>query len=120
MPWGEEIGSQLPLDENLKSIEGDIHPGKALLFSDSPHSGLPPLSKQLMPIEAVESSADHQPSAVDPEDNQYKVEELVRKRRIRGKVQYLVKWLGYSDIENTWEAKRDIDPDLVAAFETSS
>jgi hypothetical protein len=44
----------------------------------------------------------------------------MRKRRIRGTVQYLVKWLGYPDGENTWEAKKDIDPGILAAFETRS
>jgi hypothetical protein len=28
-----------------------------------------------------------------------------------------VRWLGYPDSENSWERKRDIDPDIVAAFE---
>jgi hypothetical protein len=32
----------------------------------------------------------------------------------------LVKWLGYPDSENTWEAKKDIDPGIVAAFEAHS
>lgn len=117
--WEKEIGSELLSDENTGSIMGDMRPSKALLSSYSPDGGLLLLSKEMMSI-AVESSADHRPSAVDPEDNQYKVEKLVRKRRMRGKVQYLVKWLGYPDNENTWEAINDINPDLVAAFETNS
>jgi hypothetical protein len=28
-----------------------------------------------------------------------------------------VKWLGYPDSENTWEKRKDIDSDTVAAFE---
>jgi Chromo (CHRromatin Organisation MOdifier) domain len=68
----------------------------------------------------VEASASDRPPAVDPEDNQYKVEKLVRKRRKGRKVQYWAKWLGYPDSENTWEAQQDIDPEIVAAFDTSS
>ena len=118
--FDEEIGSVLLLDENFGSIEGEIHSGKVRLSSDSLHSGLLPLSGEIIPIEAVQSPADHRPSAVDPEDNQYKVEKLVRKRRMGEKVEYLVKWLGYPDNENNWEAKWDIDPDLVAVFEINS
>lgn len=41
------------------------------------------------------------PVAVDPDDRQFLVERLVRKR-VRGKrVQYLVKWQGYPENENT-------------------
>ena len=118
--WNEETGLELLLDEIVGPIEDDMRPGKVLLSSGSLPSGPLPLSKEMMSIEAVQSSADYRPSAVDPEDSQYKVEKLVAKRRMRGKIQYLVKWLGYPDNENTWEAKKDIDPDLVVAFETDS
>jgi hypothetical protein len=75
--------------ENGDFCVGTVHSGRVLLSSDSLHGGLLPLSKEMMSNEAVKSSADHRPSAVDPEDNQYKVERLVGKRRMRGKVQYL-------------------------------
>jgi hypothetical protein len=58
-----------------------------------------------------------QPPALDPEDNQWRVEKSVEKRRIGRAIQYLVKWLGYPDSENSWERKKDIDLDTVAAFE---
>ena len=32
------------------------------------------------------------------------------------KVQYLVKWEGYPDYENTWEDEADIHDDLIKAF----
>jgi len=36
-------------------------------------------------------------------DRQYSVEKIVKKRVRGNKVQYLLKWQGYSDAENTWE-----------------
>jgi hypothetical protein len=57
------------------------------------------------------------PPAIDPEDSQWKVENLVEKQRIGRTVQYRVKWLGYPDSENSWEKKKDIGPETVAAFE---
>ena len=42
---------------------------------------------------------------------------MVEKRQIGRAVKYLVKWLRYPDSENSWERKKDIDPDTVAAFE---
>jgi hypothetical protein len=60
------------------------------------------------------------PAAVDPDDCQFNVERLVRKRvrtvRRHKIVQYLVKWEGYPDDENTWEDEIDIHGDLIKAF----
>lgn len=91
---------------------------KVLRLNYSAHGALLHQSEDMIGI--VEASAIDRPPAVDPEDNQYKVEKLIRKRRKGRKVQYWVKWLGYPDSENTWEAQQDIDPEIVAAFNASS
>ena len=60
------------------------------------------------------------PAAVDPDDYQFIIERLVRKRvravRRRKIIQYLVKWKGYPEDENTWEDETDIHNDLTKAF----
>jgi hypothetical protein len=66
---------------------------------------------------AKEKSEHDRPPAVDPDDNQWTVEKLIEKRRIGRAVKYLVRWLGYPESENSWEKKKDIDPETVAAFE---
>jgi len=51
-------------------------------------------------------------------DDQYVVEKILAKRRNRkGKWEYLLKWAGFSDNDNTWESQHDIHPDLIAEFE---
>jgi len=63
------------------------------------------------------------PHAIDPEDNQYIVEWLLRRqvvsrgrgRRRRKIIQYFVKWQGYPDEDNTWLDEEDIHEDLIAA-----
>jgi chromobox protein 1 len=48
----------------------------------------------------------------------YTVEKIMRKRIVRGKVEYLVKWEGYSIDQNTWEPVKNIlDPQVIADFE---
>ncbi|KKY22682.1 putative carbonic anhydrase 2 [Phaeomoniella chlamydospora] len=65
-------------------------------------------------------SHDLEPFAVDPDDRQYLVERLLRRRvrKIgkRKKVQYLVKWEGYPESRNEWVNEADINDDLVEAF----
>ena len=38
----------------------------------------------------------------------YEVEGILSHRRRRGKTQYLVKWKGYGDLENTWQTEQDL------------
>lgn len=67
-------------------------------------------------MRAEEESEYRPPAAVDLDDNQWAVEKLIEKRRYGRAVKYLVKWLGYPDSENSWERKKNIDPETVAAF----
>ena len=50
-------------------------------------------------------------------DRVYAAEKLVGKRKVKGKTQYLVKWKGFSEADNTWEPEANIlDQRLLQAF----
>ncbi|CAB3401654.1 unnamed protein product [Caenorhabditis bovis] len=52
------------------------------------------------------------------DDGVFAVEELLKSRKVKGKLQYLVKWQGWSSKHNTWEpAENVLDHRLVEAFE---
>jgi len=56
-------------------------------------------------------------SDAEPEE-EYTVEKILDKRIRGGKTEYLIKWEGYPDSENTWEPEDNLDcPDLISGFE---
>lgn len=53
----------------------------------------------------------------EPEE-EYTVEKILDKRIRGGKTEYLIKWEGYPDSENTWEPDDNLDcPELISGFE---
>eukprot|EP00116_Pleurobrachia_bachei_P011713 sb/3471975/ len=45
---------------------------------------------------------------VDKSNNIWRVDRVIKKRKYRNKVQYLVKWKGYQDIFNSWVDHKDL------------
>ena len=66
-----------------------------------------------LPTDACETTA--------TDNNLYLVEQVKNHRHRNGNVQFLIKWLGYSNRHNTWEPENHLSPALVQEyFEQSS
>eukprot|EP00698_Gefionella_okellyi_P011980 TRINITY_DN3200_c0_g1_i1.p1 TRINITY_DN3200_c0_g1~~TRINITY_DN3200_c0_g1_i1.p1 ORF type:complete len:1376 (-),score=314.16 TRINITY_DN3200_c0_g1_i1:537-4664(-) len=64
--------------------------------------------------------SDDEPVVVSPEEPVFTVEAIMDRRRVKGEVEYLIKWLDYPPEQNTWEPARNVlNTELVAAFEAA-
>eukprot|EP01017_Pseudomicrothorax_dubius_P013336 TRINITY_DN1582_c0_g1_i1.p1 TRINITY_DN1582_c0_g1~~TRINITY_DN1582_c0_g1_i1.p1 ORF type:complete len:249 (+),score=49.06 TRINITY_DN1582_c0_g1_i1:100-747(+) len=69
----------------------------------------------------VSSGHDDHSTALEGEtsaEDIYEVESILGKRRRGGKTEYLIRWKGYSDTDNTWEPSQNVGRELIDAYES--
>ncbi|CAJ0960660.1 unnamed protein product, partial [Mesorhabditis belari] len=96
-----------PEKENMERREKSRSKSSSSSSSSSSSEGIPRIPTPT--IEAGPDADSDAPSSDDSEADEYTVEKVLNHKKLRnGKLEFLIKWEGYGDADNTWEPEENL------------
>jgi len=83
------------IKRNIKGLSYELDLPKKMRIHSVFHAFMLQCCNQSIPLQAIETSVEL--------NEEYKVEDILKKQMINRKAHYLIKWRGYDTSENTWE-----------------
>lgn len=114
-----DSGSEEDEEIDFSNDEGgpDVAPGTPVAVAPRPDRTCKTPAKTVIPVDSDEGSAEGGDESDDEEKEPvYIVETILDHRTKRRAVEYLVKWEGFGEGDNTWEPAKNLAVELIEAY----